>query len=60
MKDIVVYASGRGVIVAATALQVDASQKLSCSQQQANRAAPCALKMDLIRDVRNICLHRKA
>lgn len=53
-----VNASGRGVVVvvvAAIALQVDASQKLSCSHQQANnRAAPCVLKMDPIKDVRDI------
>ena len=53
-----VNASGRRVVVvvvAAIALQVDASQKLSCSHQQANnRAAPCALKMDPIKDVRDI------
>jgi hypothetical protein len=52
----VVNASGRGVVVvvAAIALQVDASQKLSCSHQQSNRAAPCVLKMDPIKDVRDI------
>jgi hypothetical protein len=53
MKDIRVYASGRGIVVAAIALQADASQKLSCIHQQANGAAPCALKIDPIRDVRD-------
>jgi hypothetical protein len=53
----VAYASGRVVVVvvaAAIALQVDASQKLSCIHEQANGAAPCALKIDPIRDVRDI------